>query len=181
MTVLTILTHMNISSLGFPDKPPRYDEMATSTKWFETTTRNESALSCASERLLATTQEHHPESPEHERELIPFECTMHPLPSPRMSTPNGSSTRPLPAKRWTPRLEDVPAGDGRRHRSKREMFTAGTKQFHRRFSVTNSSQWVHNIRTADWSDISTPIFDGNIVQKPENIAAAFTPYLLLLQ
>ena len=38
-TVLTILTHMNISSLGFPDKPPRFDEMATSTKWFETTTR----------------------------------------------------------------------------------------------------------------------------------------------
>ena len=30
--------------------------------------------------------------------------------------------------------------------------------------------------TADWSDISTPIFDGNIVQKPENIAAAFTPF-----
>ena len=62
------------------------------------------------------------------------------------------------------------------HRSKREMFTAGTKQFHRRFSVTNSSQWVHSIRSADWSDISTPIFDGNIVQEPENIAATFTPY-----
>ena len=32
-TMLTILTHMNYSGLGFPDKPPRFDEMATSTKW----------------------------------------------------------------------------------------------------------------------------------------------------
>ena len=30
--MLTVLTHMTYSGLGFPDKPSRFDEMATSTR-----------------------------------------------------------------------------------------------------------------------------------------------------
>ena len=50
--MLTVLTHMTYPGLGFPDKPPRIDEIATSTKWFETTTRNESASSGASDSFI---------------------------------------------------------------------------------------------------------------------------------
>ena len=60
-------------------------------------------------------------------------------------------------------------------RSRQEKKVTGSREFYQPFKVSHTSQWIREMDTADYSDITAPTFNGTET-RASKIAAAVTPY-----